>query len=212
MATSEHGRKDSRTDGWTRRDLLRGAGVAAAAGAVLGPASVASGADAPGGVRTQGPGAVEIALRVNGQERRVSVEPRHTLLEVLRLPLDLTGAKSACDRATCGACTVLIDGLPVYACAVLALDAEGRDVVTAEGIAASDGRSLVEAFVAKDAMQCGYCTPGMLVSCHAAVAAHGPGLTEEQAREATSGNLCRCGTYPHVLAAALGAATSAKGR
>jgi xanthine dehydrogenase YagT iron-sulfur-binding subunit len=212
MATSEHGREESRPDGWTRRDLLRGAGVAAATSAVLGPASVALGADAPASVRTQGPGAFEIVLKVNGQERKVSVEPRHTLLEALRLPLDLTAAKSACDRAACGACTVLIDGLPTYACAVLAVDAEGHDVVTAEGIAAGDGLPLVESFVAKDAMQCGYCTPGMLVSCHAAVVAHGRELTEAQAREATSGNLCRCGTYPHVLAAALGAATAAKGR
>jgi xanthine dehydrogenase YagT iron-sulfur-binding subunit len=212
MATEETGRDAPTTGGWTRRDLLRGAGVAAAAGAVGAPGRVASAEDAPGEVRTQGPGAVRVDLKVNGKPVQLHVEPRHTLLDALRLPLDLTGAKAACDRGACGACTVLLDGLPVYACTVLAVDAEGREVVTAEGLAGGDARALVEAFVARDAMQCGYCTPGMLVSCHAAVAAHGTGLTAEQAREATAGNLCRCGTYPHVLEAALDAARAAKGR
>jgi aerobic-type carbon monoxide dehydrogenase small subunit (CoxS/CutS family) len=197
-------RNGSSTGGISRRDLFRRAGAVAAAGAVLGPAAaaLAGGTD----VRVQGPGEVDLVLDVNGAKRALRVEPRETLLDALRLPLDLTGSKRVCDRGACGACTVLLDGAPVNACTVLAVDAEGRSVSTVEGLAAGAGRALVEEFVAKDAMQCGFCTPGMLVACAAAVARHGPGLTKEQARVATTGNLCRCGTYPHVLEAVLAAA------
>ncbi|MCC7139703.1 MAG: 2Fe-2S iron-sulfur cluster binding domain-containing protein [Planctomycetes bacterium] len=198
--------------GLSRRELLRGAGLAAAAGATLLPAARALAADAPADLRVQGPDAVELTLTVNGAPRTVAAAPRDTLLDVLRLPLDLTGAKKVCDRGTCGACTVLLDGKPVYACSVLALDVAGRSVTTAEGVVGGAGRAVADAFVAKDAMQCGFCTPGMLVACAAAVAEHGPSLTLEQARAATAGNLCRCGTYPHVLEAALAAAKTAKGR
>ncbi len=188
----------------SRRDLFRTAGFVAAAGAVLGRAAVALAGPEAGDVRVQGPGPVEIALTVNGQARKVRVEPRETLLDALRLPLDLTGAKKACDRGACGACTVLLDGKPVNACTVLAVDAEGRSVVTAEGIAggAPAGKGLALAFVREDAMQCGFCTPGMLVSCSAAVAKHGSALTAEEARAATAGNLSLGCTYPHVLASA----------
>jgi aerobic-type carbon monoxide dehydrogenase small subunit (CoxS/CutS family) len=155
---------------------------------------------------------VDVALTVNGESRTVRVEPRETLLDVLRLPLDATGAKRVCDRGSCGACTVLLDGRAVNACMILAVDAEGRKVRTVEGLASAEGKALVDAFVAKDAMQCGFCTPGMVVSCMAALREHGAGLTLEQARAATAGNLCRCGTYPHVLEAAVAAARAAGGR
>ena len=173
--------------GLSRRDLLRGTGLAVAAGTVLraGRDALAQDAPAADAVRTQGPGAVEVTLKVNGAARKVNVEPRETLLDVLRLPLDTTGAKRVCDRASCGACTVLLDGKAVYACAVLAVDAEGLEVTTVEGLATGKG---------------------------AALDTHGKGLTLEQARAATAGNLCRCGTYPHVLEAALTAAKAAKGR
>jgi aerobic-type carbon monoxide dehydrogenase small subunit (CoxS/CutS family) len=190
--------------GITRRALLTSAGAAAATGAVLGPARGLLAE--PSAVTVQGPDAVEATLTVNGEARKVSVEPRETLLDVLRLPLDLTGAKRVCDRGSCGACTVLLDGRPVNSCVVLALDAVGRKVTTVEGIARGEGVRLIEAFVREDAMQCGFCTPGMAVACFAAVKAKGPALTVEDARRATAGNLCRCGTYPHVLAAALAAA------
>ena len=158
------------------------------------------------GVRVQGPDAVAVTLFVNGSERKVSVEPRETLLDTLRLPLDLTGAKRVCDRGSCGACTIHLDGRPVNACMMLTVDAEGRAITTVEGLATTKGRALLDAFVREDAMQCGFCTPGMFMSCAAALAASGPGLTEADARAACSGNLCRCGTYPHVLKAAVAAA------
>ena len=211
MAHDDRGGAPPR-DGWSRRDLLRGTGLAVAAGAVLRPGLDALAEDAAPGVRTQGPGAVELTLKVNGAARKVSVEPRETLLDVLRLPLDATGAKRVCDRASCGACTVHLDGKAVYACAILAVDAEGHEVTTVEGLAGGGGKALVDAFVRHDAMQCGFCTPGMVMACAAAIDAHGPGLTMDQARAATAGNLCRCGTYPHVLEAALTAAKAAKGR
>src|SRR5262245_59136924 len=195
--------------GVTRRDLLRGASLAAAAPTVLAPALKAIAEGEATEVRVQGPQPVEITLKVNGKDRKVSVEPRETLLDVLRLPLDTTGPKPACDRGACGACTVLLAGKPVYACTILAVDVDGSHVTTAEGLdvhVAFGGRPLLDAFVAKDAMQCGFCTPGMLVACKAAIDQHGPSLTLEQARAATAGNLCRCGTYPHVLQAALSAA------
>ena len=198
-------------NGLTRRDLFKTAGLAAAASAVLGPVQALARETAEDGM-VQGPGAVPIRLTVNGQARNVSVEPRETLLDVLRLPLDLTGAKRVCDRGSCGACTVLMDGMPVNACTVLAVDAEGHALTTIEGIAAGGAPPVVAAFVSEDGMQCGFCTPGMVVSCMAAVREHGSALTAEAARAATSGNLCRCGTYPHVLDAALAAAKAAGGR
>jgi aerobic-type carbon monoxide dehydrogenase small subunit (CoxS/CutS family) len=205
--------------GLSRRSLLRRAGAVAAAGAVLGPAAAAlAREETAGDLVVQGPGPVDVVLHVNGAARKVSVEPRETLLDVLRLRLDLTGAKRPCDRGACGACTVLLDGRPVDACTVLAVDAEGSTIRTAEDVAApaggdpvrtERGRGLAAQFVAHDAMQCGYCTPGMLMACVAALHRHGASLTAEEARAATSGNLCRCGTYPHVLEAVL---AEARGR
>lgn len=206
------------TSGLSRRDLFRAAGWTAAAGGLLGGARRAvAGDDAPAAPagpapRVQGPTAVEVTLKVNGADRKVSIEPRETLLDVLRLPLDTTGPKRVCDRGSCGACTVLLDGKPVNACMMLAVDAEGRTITTVEGVATSAvGQALVAEFVAKDALQCGFCTPGMVTSCASAIAAHGASVTEAQLREATSGNLCRCGTYPHVLAAASAVAAAARG-
>jgi aerobic-type carbon monoxide dehydrogenase small subunit (CoxS/CutS family) len=203
-------KKDDGRRGISRRQLFRRAGAVAATSAVLGPAATVFANPDVADVRTQGPGPVDLELTVNGETRKVKVEPRETLLDVLRLPLDATGAKRVCDRGPCGACTVLVDGKAVVACMMLAVDAEGRKVKTVEGLAAGEGKALLDAFVAKDALQCGFCTPGMVVSCMAALREHGPGLTLEHARAATVGNLCRCGTYPHVLEAAVAAAKSAE--
>jgi aerobic-type carbon monoxide dehydrogenase small subunit (CoxS/CutS family) len=196
--------------GVTRRGLLKGAGIAAAASAAWKPLEVLAEEAAQGTARVQGPDAVPVTLRVNGAARELRVEPRETLLSVLRLPLDLTGAKPVCDRGACGACTVWLDGQPVYACTLLAIECEGREVTTVEGLGTPAAMHPVQsAFVREDALQCGFCTPGMVMSCAFAVKQHGAKLTAEQVRSATAGNLCRCGTYPHVVKAALAAAKGA---
>jgi xanthine dehydrogenase YagT iron-sulfur-binding subunit len=198
---------DSKHRGVTRRALFKGAGAAAAASALLKPLEALAKDAEKAGPATQGPGKVSITLRVNGREQKVEVEPRETLLQVLRLPLDLTGAKPVCDRGTCGACTVWLDGDPVYACSVLGVEAEGREVTTVEGLGTPEAMHPVQsAFVQEDGLQCGYCTPGFVMSCAAAVKKHGKDLSEAQVREACAGNLCRCGSYPHVIKAALAAA------
>jgi xanthine dehydrogenase YagT iron-sulfur-binding subunit len=192
----------------TRRAFFRGAGVAAATSALLGQVPAFAEDDTkPDAVRTQGPGPVKITLLVNGTKQVVTVEPRRTLLDTLRLNLDLTGGKRACDRGTCGACTIWIDGTPVYACTILAVEAEGRAITTVEGLGTPEKPSAVQkAFWREDAMQCGFCTPGLVMSTEWAVKTHGKSLTAEQVKAATAGNLCRCGTYPHVVRAALAAA------
>ncbi len=199
--------------GVRRRDLFKSAGAAAAASAFLNPLR-AFGQEAGGGTGTPsvGPGPVEIALDVNGGERKLAVEPRRTLLDALRGDMDLTGAKRVCDRGTCGACTVWMNGKPVYSCMVLAVEAEGSEITTVEGLGTPDNMHAVQAaFVAEDALQCGFCTPGFVMSCAWAVKEHGTELTDETLRESVCGNLCRCGTYTHVVAAALSAARAAEG-
>jgi xanthine dehydrogenase YagT iron-sulfur-binding subunit len=192
----------------TRRGFLKGAGAAAAGAAVLDAAvltiqeAAAAGA-APG---VEGPGPVELHLRVNGVERTLMVEPRTTLAGALRNHLDLTGTKVVCDRGACSGCTVWLDGKPVSSCMLLAIDAAGHEITTIEGLE-HDGKlhPVQEAFVEKDAMQCGFCTPGMVMSC-AALLERNPDPTLDDVRQATSGNLCRCGSYPHVFEATLAAA------
>ena len=186
--------------GFSRRSFLVGAG-GAAAGSLVGQ-GVAQAAQEQ---TTRTSGTVELELRVNGAARKVSVEPRTTLLNALRNHLEpaVTGPKLVCDAGTCGACTVLLDGRPVYACMLLALDAVGREVTTVEGLTPAGGLSVVqEAFVEKDASMCGFCTSGFVVSVHACLERN-PAAGLEELQRACSGNLCRCGTYPHVFDAAL---------
>jgi aerobic-type carbon monoxide dehydrogenase small subunit (CoxS/CutS family) len=197
----------------SRRSFLRGSALATAgaamvgaAAAVLEQAQAATGADA--GI--VGPGAVAITLEVNGTQRTLEVEPRTTLAEALRGPLGLTGTKIACDRGACSACTVWLDGAPVCACMMLAVDVGTRGVTTIEGLAEGGELHRVQAaFIEHDAMQCGFCTPGMVMSC-AALLQHTPEPTEQDVRAAISGHVCRCGTYPHVIAATLAAAKARK--
>ena len=133
-----------------------------------------------------------------------------TLLEALRGPLGLTGPKLVCDRGACGACTVHLEGTPVNACMMLAIDARGREIITIEGLGTPDRMHPVQrAFVEADALQCGFCTPGMVMSVTAALVAN-PALTPDDVKHAVAGNICRCGTYPHVLKAALAAAAKAR--
>ena len=192
----------------SRRDVLRGAGVAA----FLGAAAPALGQEESkrDGIRRLGPDPVAVSCRINGKNTTVKVEPRVTLLDALRDRIGMTGTKRVCDGGACGACTVIVDGKPVNSCLMLAVDAAGAEIRTIEGLE-RDGElhPIQEAFIAHDALQCGFCTPGMIMSCTALLEANGE-PSDEQIREAVAGNLCRCGTYPHVFSACRDAAASMK--
>jgi carbon-monoxide dehydrogenase small subunit len=141
----------------------------------------------------------EITLKVNGADYRLNIETRRTLLEVLRENLGLTGTKKSCNEGNCGACTVLIDGKPVASCLVLAIDAQGKEILTIEGL--SEGEKLhpiQEAFLKHGAIQCGFCTPGMVMSAKAFLDEN-PEPTKIEIRKAISGNLCRCTGYQHIV-------------
>jgi xanthine dehydrogenase YagT iron-sulfur-binding subunit len=148
-----------------------------------------------------GPQRIQLHLEVNGQPHPIDLEPRTTLLDVLRDHLDLTGAKRACDRGECGACTVLVDDQPMYACHLLAMQVRGRKIVTIEGLAErADFRPLLEAFVANDAGQCGFCTPGFAVAAYAALRRY-PEAEPQQLRWELVGHICRCNAYDKIVAA-----------
>jgi xanthine dehydrogenase YagT iron-sulfur-binding subunit len=186
--------------GVSRRDFLRGSGAVAAATA-LAPVPVAPAAEAEGAaahVVAFGPGPVRLTLDVNGAEMTAHVEPRVTLLDALRNYLDVTGCKRVCDRGTCGACTVMVDGRAVYSCTTLALEAQGRKVRTAEGLTEGGKLDAVPAaFAHADAQQCGFCTPGFVVAMRAAFDRN-PNATPAEIEEGLSGNICRCGTYEQM--------------
>ena len=152
-----------------------------------------------------------ITLRVNGESYEVAVEPRTLLLDVLRERLGLTGAKRACDFGNCGSCTVLMESKPVLSCLILAVDAQGKEILTVEGMA-KDGQlhPLQQAFIDHGAIQCGFCTPGMLLSAKALLDEN-PQATEEEVRQAISGNLCRCTGYHKIVEAIIDAAQSTGG-
>jgi xanthine dehydrogenase YagT iron-sulfur-binding subunit len=180
--------------GVSRRSFLKGS---AAAG--LATSGLAAAAPAAPPITSFGPGVHEIALAINGKQRTVQVETRTTLLEALREGLDLTGAKKVCDRGACGGCTVLLDGLPATSCMTLAMDAVGCEVRTVESLTDGDKvHPLVQNFVHCDALQCGFCTPGMVMSSLACLERRGK-PTEQQMRADLAGNLCRCGTYGRVM-------------
>lgn len=145
--------------------------------------------------------AVPCSLRVNRREQTLLVEPRRTLLDALRVDLQLTGTKKVCDMGNCGACTVLVDGQAVYACLLLAVDCVGRQITTIEGLSADGALDPVQAaFVEADAFQCGFCTPGQIMSLRGLLNAE-PAPSDAEIMRAVSGNLCRCGAYRHILEA-----------
>jgi xanthine dehydrogenase YagT iron-sulfur-binding subunit len=161
--------------------------------------------------KTAGPGPVPITLTINGKPHNVNLEPRVTLLDALRNHLDITGAKRVCDRGVCGACTVLLGGKAVYACHVLAIDAQGQEIQTIEGLSAGGKlHPISEAFVNNDGQQCGYCTPGFVMATKAFLDKN-PNPTYEQVKQGLRGNLCRCGSYVGVRKAVLDAARVMKG-
>jgi aerobic-type carbon monoxide dehydrogenase small subunit (CoxS/CutS family) len=195
--------------GISRRSFLKGAGVAATGTAVLNAGLLGHASETQSQVI--GPEATNIALNVNGAVKRLSIEPHTTLAEALRHELNLTGTKIVCDRGSCSACTVLLDGMPVNSCSTFALDALDHKITTIEGLGDPAHLHPVQAaFVEHDGMQCGYCTPGMVMSC-AALLDHNPNPSAADVQQAISGNICRCGTYPKVVDAALDAARSRKG-
>lgn len=186
------------TSGVSRRDFLKISTIAAAAPVLAGPQVVmAAGEEVP----VHGPGQVPMQFNVNGKTYKASLEPRVTLLDALRDTLAITGAKRVCDKAECGACTVLLDDRMVYACSVLAIEAQGRKITTVEAL--TEGGTLhpiQQAFVDHDASQCGFCTPGFVMACKVLLDKH-PDPTADDLLHELSGNLCRCGTYAGIRGA-----------
>jgi xanthine dehydrogenase YagT iron-sulfur-binding subunit len=194
--------------GFSRRGFMSGVGLGSGA---LGAGLLENEAIAAPAAAVAGPGPVPITLNLNGKPVKLSVEPRVTLVDALRNYLDMTGAKRVCDRGTCGACTVIMGGKTVYACTVLAIDAQGKNIETIEGLATGTNLHPVSrAFVDNDAQQCGYCTPGFVMACKGFLDEH-PNPTEAQVNHGLGGNLCRCGTYMGIRKAVLQAAQQMKG-
>ena len=186
----------------SRRTFLKGMGFAAGGAAIAGHVYGADGAEMSAedpDLQEFGRDAQEIKLNINGKTRRVTVEPRTTLLDALREGLDMTGSKEVCDRGSCGCCTVLMDGKAVTSCLVLAMDAVGSEVMTIEGIAESPKyRRLIESYCEHDGAQCGFCIPGFVVRS-AAFLEENPSPNGEEVRHGLSGNICRCGTYSMIF-------------
>jgi xanthine dehydrogenase YagT iron-sulfur-binding subunit len=191
--------------GLSRRRFLKVSGISLSVPLVMGHRVInVAGAE----VKVYGPTKAPIQLMINGKASTVNVEPRVTLLEALRNELDITGAKRVCDRATCGACTMIVDGKPVYSCSVLAIEAQGKQITTVESLMQGDKlHPLQQAFIDNDGQQCGFCTPGFVVAAKAFLDKN-PNPTAEQIQKGLGGNLCRCGTYMGVRAAV---AQTAKG-
>ena len=204
-------RSDPARSGLTRRGFLKGAGIAAASAALIETSVEALAQQKQESRPILGPDAVPITLKVNGADKQFKVEPNTTLAEVLRFHGDMTGTKVVCDRGSCSACTVWLDGKTVCSCMTLALDARGKEIKTIEGLASGERLHPVqEQFIEHDAMQCGFCTPGMIMSC-AALLERNKQPTLDDVKHACRGNLCRCGTYPKVFEATLAAAKQMNG-
>ena len=187
--------------GFSRRNFLKGSSALAAATAISDRSAQAdnNASTAP----VYGPEARQVTLKINGKKQTVEVEPRVSLLSALRDHLDITGAKDACDsQQVCGSCTVMIDGKAQYACGILAVQAEGTEIQTVEGLGGSQPDPVCQAFVQHDAMQCGYCTPGFTVAVRALLNKN-PDATLDEVQKGLGGNICRCGTYVGVTASAL---------
>ncbi len=190
--------------GVSRRSFIQTAGLSAAAGALQQGAGAASDPpDRVDGVLIIGPDPVPVTLRVNGTPMKTTVDPATTLLEALRINIGLTGSKEVCDRGACGACSVLVDGRLTVSCMMLAVDAQDVEITTIEGLADGDRLDPIqEAFIRHDALQCGYCTPGMIIAARALLNTNSR-PTLDEIRAGLRGNLCRCAAYPNIFNAVL---------
>src|SRR5437868_8730072 len=183
----------------SRRDFLKSAGVTSLATAV----TTATVAEAQTGPRLIGPGDVPVTLMVNGKRLDLKIEPRVTLLNAIRNRADLTGNKRVCDRGACGACTMIVDGRTVYSCSTLAIEVQGKQIRTVDGLAnGATLHPLQQAFCDTDGLMCGFCTPGFVMATVALLEAH-PNPTPDQARRGLDGNVCRCGTFTRIMEAAM---------
>jgi xanthine dehydrogenase YagT iron-sulfur-binding subunit len=181
--------------GVSRRDFLKSAGVGGLAATVVGAAEAAAQTSGPGVI---GPGEVAIQLTVNGRRVDLRIEPRVTLLDAIRNRADITGNKRGCDRGACGACTMIVDGRAVYACSTLAIESQGKQIRTIDGLANGDRLHPVQqAFHDHDALMCGFCTPGFIMASVALLEKH-PNPTPDQLRKGLDGNICRCGTFTRI--------------
>jgi xanthine dehydrogenase YagT iron-sulfur-binding subunit len=193
----------------SRRDFLKSAGVTSLATAVTGVAPPEAGAQT--GPAVVGPGDVPVTLTVNGKRVDLKIEPRVTLLDALRTRADLTGNKRVCDRGSCGACTMIVDGRTVYSCSTLAIEVQGKQIRTVEGLSTGDTLHPVQqALCDVDALMCGFCTPGFVVATVAVLEQH-PNATREQIARGLDGNICRCGTFVRIMEAAMKARGVARG-
>jgi len=180
-----------------RRTFLKSTGVAGLAASVVGQTA----ATAQTGPPAVGPGEVPVRLTVNGRQVNLMIEPRVTLLDALRMRADMTGNKRGCDRGACGACTMLVDGRPIYSCSTLAIDVQGKQIRNVDGLA--NGNTLhpvQQAFCDKDALMCGFCTPGFVMASVGLLEKY-PNPTPEQIRKGLDGNICRCGTFSRIFEA-----------
>src|SRR2546427_12805070 len=193
---------------FSRRDFLKTAGVSSLVTAV---ANVGDAEAQATGSQPIGPGEVPVQLMVNGKRIDLKIEPRVTLLDALRMRADMTGNKRVCDRGQCGACTMIVDGRTVYSCSTLAIEVQGKQVRTVDGLA--NGNTLhpvQQAFVDTDGLMCGFCTPGFVMAT-VALLERTPNPTLEQAKKGLDGNICRCGTFVRIMEAAMKAKGVARG-
>lgn len=192
----------------SRRDFFKTVGAGSIATAVVAASAKAT---ADQGPEPTGPGPVAITLTINGRRHQLQVEPRVTLLDAMRTQLEITGQKRVCDRGACGACTVIVEGRTYYSCSMLAIEAQGKNIRTVDGLAQGNTLHPVQqAFCDHDGLMCGFCTPGFVMST-VALLEKNPTPTAEQAKRALDGNLCRCGTNIGVLKAALAAKGVSRG-
>ena len=202
--------KDDSSGGFnvSRRNFLKSTGVVSIAATIIEPAASLAAETGPPEV---GPGEVPVRLNVNGKQVDLMIEPRVTLLDALRMRADQTGNKRGCDRGACGACTMLVDGRTVYACSTLAIEVQGKQIRNVDGLA-SGGKlhPVQQAFCDKDALMCGFCTPGFIMASVGLLEKH-PNATPEQIRKGLDGNICRCGTFVRIFEAAMKAKGVARG-